>query len=746
MPSTCSRPLLALALTATPALAQWTVVTQVPSDVARLPEFVRPDTGAVARIDWTALQAILQAAPTEGDSAPAMPIVLPMPDGSMANFTVVNAPTMEPGLAAKFPQFQTYRVRGVTDPAATGCIDVTSQGLRAMIRTSTGTVFIDPFSARQRDYVSVYDLSQYSKSRNGDWNCGVAPNAGVDPEFDPEHGLSLQNAAAPLGPGNPLRQYRMALACTGEFGAFHSDLQGHAPNQTDALAAVITMNNRASALFEVDVGVRFVLVANNDLLAFYDPATDPYPNADPNCTIDPAADCSSPYLNINTSVINGIIGSANYDIGHVMTRVRGGVAYLSSVCTNNKGGGVSGIPRGGELDPLAATVVMHEVGHQFGATHTFNGVLGRCGGNITGSSAWEPGGGSTLLAYPGACPVGGPYGTGTTDNLVQYADVYFHSGSLLQMRTFLNSTTSQCSTNVATTNLLPSVLSITPTLLTVPANTPFALTVQISDDSPTPLFCWDELDTGPAQSLVGGAAIDNGLSPLFRSFYPTTSPTRVFPRWADILSASPSLGEQMPSAAGSVRKFRVSVRDQQGGSITSSIVRVNIGATGPFRVTQPTQFMRFSPGSTATVAWDVAGTNAAPYTAATVRMYLSLTDDQQFTTLLGEFPNTGTAQVVFPTSAETQTARLKIEPTNGQIFFAVSPSFLIQYPCDSIDFNRDGLFPDTADIDDFLLVFSGGQCSNHPHCGDIDWNNDGLFPDTQDINDYLNIFSGGTCF
>ncbi|HEX2837707.1 MAG TPA: serine hydrolase [Phycisphaerales bacterium] len=64
--------------------------------------------------------------------------------------------------------------------------------------------------------------------------------------------------------------------------------------------------------------------------------------------------------------------------------------------------------------------------------------------------------------------------------------------------------------------------------------------------------------------------------------------------------------------------------------------------------------------------------------------------------------------------------------------------------CDDIDFNNDGLFPDTADIDDFLSVFSGGPCSTN-NCGDIDFNNDGLFPDTTDIDAYLAVFSGGAC-
>ncbi|HEX2836623.1 MAG TPA: hypothetical protein VHN77_00695 [Phycisphaerales bacterium] len=64
--------------------------------------------------------------------------------------------------------------------------------------------------------------------------------------------------------------------------------------------------------------------------------------------------------------------------------------------------------------------------------------------------------------------------------------------------------------------------------------------------------------------------------------------------------------------------------------------------------------------------------------------------------------------------------------------------------CDSIDYNADGLFPDTSDIDDFLSVFSGGPCSTGT-CGDIDFNNDGLFPDTLDIDALLSVFSGGPC-
>jgi hypothetical protein len=64
--------------------------------------------------------------------------------------------------------------------------------------------------------------------------------------------------------------------------------------------------------------------------------------------------------------------------------------------------------------------------------------------------------------------------------------------------------------------------------------------------------------------------------------------------------------------------------------------------------------------------------------------------------------------------------------------------------CDSIDFNGDGLFPDNADLEDFLSVFGGGPCSTGT-CGDIDFNNDGLFPDNADLEAFFSVFGGGPC-
>ncbi len=64
--------------------------------------------------------------------------------------------------------------------------------------------------------------------------------------------------------------------------------------------------------------------------------------------------------------------------------------------------------------------------------------------------------------------------------------------------------------------------------------------------------------------------------------------------------------------------------------------------------------------------------------------------------------------------------------------------------CTDIDFNNDQLFPDTADISDFLAVFAGAGCPTG-FCDSIDFNNDTLFPDVLDIESFLSVFSGGPC-
>ncbi len=113
----------------------------------------------------------------------------------------------------------------------------------------------------------------------------------------------------------------------------------------------------------------------------------------------------------------------------------------------------------------------------------------------------------------------------------------------------------------------------------------------------------------------------------------------------------------------------------------------------------------------------------------------------------GSNPSAATATLTIPSVSDTFAGEYDCAVTNAcgsTVSNAVALTATCTPTCDPIDFNNDGLFPDTADIDDFLSVFSGGPCSTGT-CNDVDFNNDGLFPDTADIDSLLSVFSGGEC-
>jgi hypothetical protein len=660
----------------------------------------RPTLGVYAKVDTDSLNALLAKAPMfrSGVSLEtyALTIELPHPSGRMMPCFVAESSVMDQDLAAKFPNMQTYIVQSV-DSFAAGRIELTHRGLTGMLREAAdlsnagGAWMIDRWQSGDDSAIISYWLRDLDVT--ADWSCQAIENPDV-PQIIPNHKALDTMARVP----GEMRTARLAVACTGEYGLHHCTIEGNPPNPNDPMAAIVTVVSRSNVVFETDLGVHFELVSNNDQIIYFDPQTDPYPDT---CDGTDGSNCSSPVLSVNRTHVVDVIGSSNFDIGHCLTRISGGVAYLRSVCGSNKAGGISGIPRGGDIDPLSALVIIHEFGHQFGANHTFSGTRGRCNNNVRLASAWEAGSGSSPMAYAGGCPVGDEP---PSDNIVQYADPWFHHGSILEMQSFLTGGGASCLVPTSNPSNIPVINSVTDDLA-IPPGTPYILTAAATDSDGDQLtYSWEQIDSGEARPLTGTGSEDNGSGALFRIFPPVLSGSRTFPQWNDIISGTSTPGEQLPTSTGAVRSFRVIVRDNAPGSgnvAVSDYVQLDIASgASPFAVTSPIADQPLGAGSF-DIAWDVGNTDSAPISCAEVHIRLSTDDGSSFAHDLGVHPNSGTASVIIP-SDETSSARIIVESVDN-IFFAVSESFSIT-GC-LADTNGDGMLSPT-DFSAWISAFN----------------------------------------
>ena len=627
-----------------------------------------PMTYRTVRLDRSVLTGLLASAPMEFTRHPSQnPIItLPMPDGSLARFRFEQSPVVESGLSDKFPELKmTYRAQGVDDPTATSRFDWLPSGFHGIVLSPAGTILIDPYAfGNTTDYITYWKRDAANTA--GDFEC----------HFDDSQLPSLRDAGSPMPlvtSGSTLRTYRLALAATNEYcvAVGSNTVAG-------SLAAQVVVMNRVNGVYERDVAIHMNIVANNNLIVYA---------GDNNSCGGPCNSSNDPYTNGNGSTMlgqnqttcNNVIGSANYDIGHVFSTGGGGIAGLGVVCGSSKANGVTGqsLPLG---DGFSIDYVAHEMGHQFGANHTFNGTSGNCGGgNRSGSHAYEPGSGITIMAYAGIC--------GNQDLAAHSIDT-FHLDSLNAIVSFTQGGSGDsCDVPTATGNTPPTVTG--PGNFNIPRDTPFVLTASATDPNGGDVitYDWQEFDLGASTTAVPNTDSDGNARPIFRCYSPTTSGTRFFPSLQYILnnanvppsttgscpSASCLTGELLPAITRTM-VFGVVARDNRanGGGINSTTSNVSVTSTaGPFVVTAPNTGVSI-PGNTNTnVTWNVANTTAAPVSAANVKISLSTDGGNTFpTVLVASTANDGSESVLIP-NTPTFGGRIKVEAV-GNIFFDIS--------------------------------------------------------------------------
>jgi chitodextrinase len=604
------------------------------SDIAVLESSRQLPQKNLLDLDVNSLKTSLINAPERKSITSSNKIIsLPNDEGTLEKFKVYENPTMDPALSAKYPEIKSYVGIGIDNPTATVYFSISPLGFKSMkLEADKPAVFIEPFSEDLKTY-SVYKKSDKAPLLDS-FECKVAAQVNAD--------LPSEIAARPNADDAVLRTFRLAVSTTGEYSAYFGG------TKAQALAAINATMTRVNGVFEKDFAVRMVLIANTDAVIYTSATTDPY---------------TTSYNSQLQSTLNSVIGSANYDVGHVFVRAanNGNAGCIGCVCVNaTKGSGftASTIPTGDTFD---IDYVAHEIGHQFGANHTFSFNNEGSGVNM------EPGSGSSIMGYAGITP----------QDVQTNSDAYFHAASIQQVTN--NVKTKTCQTNTATGNSIPTANAGLD--YTIPKSTPFMLTGSGTDANGDSLtYNWEQFDSAAstATGANSAASATRTSGPTFRSYPSSTSPSRSFPRTQSVLAGATTTAgteitvEALPSVARTMN-FRLTVRDNRaGGSGNNSddmIVTVNATA-GPFSVSSPNTAVSYAGGSSQTITWAVAGTTANGVNCANVDILISTNGGTSYTTLLAATPNDGSQAVTIPNTPGT-TNRIMVRGTN-HIFYDVS--------------------------------------------------------------------------
>ena len=684
------------------------------------PSFFQADAAAAARgsaggpagrallLDTTALRALLRQVPAMGASArggvgTGVLMALPMPDGSTGRFRIYETSVMAPALAARYPQIKTYSGIGVDDPTASVALDMTPLGFHAQVLSgTTGTTYIEPVGdAAALQYRSTF-ARDVARPTGSAFSCNMTnmPTSG-----------GQGKAAAPSGDGLAQRiqtsnvkvqVLRLAVACTPEYAAYFTSMtKTTSQNKVAVLSAISTTVNAVSAIYAKELSIQLQLIDNNDAFIFL---TTP---ASPLTAYDQAN--TSQMLTTNQSNISAILRQngktdADYDIGHVFSTASSGLAQVGSVGKTFKARGVSGV---GTFDPKGLffyNVVMHEMGHQLGAQHVFNGTNGTCSpDNYHRRDAVEPGSGSTIMAYGGECGDNNFrasisvnfMGSNLMDYLTQFQDSYFNAKSYTEIQAYMATvSTSINGGNSQDTGNVPPVIS---TILmngfrtaNIPTGTPFWLmlnTTATTSTNPSSLtYCWEETDKGIQKNLTTmSTQRDNDKYPLFRSQKPTTETTRYFPSINNILLAQQGNNipeETLPSVERNMNFVctardlntvgivpngsAVSVPSTVGGVAQSSGVTLIVESGVSFKITT-TGKTHLGATPRVYLTWTIAGTNTGDINCNMLQLSeVTNVAGKYVVTFLQEVSNTGTAEL--PLTYGNKLLLLGARPTENCFF------------------------------------------------------------------------------
>lgn len=618
----------------------------------------------------TLRQALANTADKFSGAAGVM-VDIPNIDGGFDKFQVWENSNFAPELQAQFPDIRAYV--GKSADGSTINFSISPLGLQTMtLRLDRTAEFIEAYTADRSVYV-LFD-SQTRNHAKLPFNCST-----VDTQLNEDllNDTQLTNRSN----NQSYKTMRLALSCTGEYGAFFG-------GTAQALAGMNATMTRVNGVMEIDLAIHLNIIANNTAVIYTNANTDPYSSA-------AGLDNWNAELQAN---LTSVIGDANYDIGHLFGATGGGgnAGCIGCVCNSGKGSGYTspsnGVPQGDTFD---IDYVIHEMGHQMGANHTFSHNTEGSGVNV------EPGSGSTIMGYAGI----------TDYNVQNNSDAYFTYRSILQIQN--NMAPKTCPVSVAITNNPPVVNAGAD--ITIPSGTAYILKGVVTDaEGDTLNYCWEQ-NNSAGSAATGANSVcfpTKTTGPNYRSFLPKTTPDRYMPEYSKVLAGTLSTQWESVSTVPRAIKFTLTVRDNHAAGLqwqtNTDEITVNssqpfngtVGA-GPFQVTsQNTTGVTWgAAGTNQTITWAVNNTTSLPG-SANVNIKLSLDNGLTWPiTLASNTPNDGSEVITVPAGTGTQ-CRIWIEPTGNQYYAINSTPFAIGYElqniCNTYNFNTAFTLPNTG--------------------------------------------------
>ncbi|MBF7073556.1 cadherin-like domain-containing protein [Glaciecola sp. MH2013] len=580
-------------------------------------------------------------------------IALPIYIANTAEYTMSKSRVMSPALSAKYPNIQSYNIQHGDD---LGYLVISS----------------DSMSGAYQINGQWHDIAtDYSAQASGYNGVSSQPNVRISPSFDNQ--LEAKKALQSLealhqellnasirqakgvnssdnslaDTGDTLTTYRLAVSASGEYT---SSTGGTVES---ALAGIVTLFTRVNQVVEKDLAISFELIGNNDQLIFLDADTDPFTNDDGSADIDE-----------NQVQIDAIIGSENYDIGHLLNTNGGGLAGLGALCVNSfKAKGYTG-SRQPSGERFIVDLLLHEVGHQLGGEHSFNASESNCNGNRSrsGRASVEIGSGTTIMSYAGIC---------SSQNISRISTPHFHAFSIDQMRQTIDRR--NCGVNTSLANTAPSI-SLSANNYLIPALTPFLLDATVTDEEQSELeHIWEQVDPGGingATANITEASTDNGENPLFRSFEPVAETYRYFPSLASVISGELALGEVYPNTNREL-SFRLVSRDQAAGVATANVTVEVVKTSSAFSLSSQAFDETWESSTTQELRWNTGDSELAPINCAAVDVLVDADQDNLFElAIASDIPNTGSASISAP-NINLDSSRLMLKCSTS-VFFSLS--------------------------------------------------------------------------